>query len=65
MAMSSDWANFAKAGNPNESGLACWPEFNPDRCTIMELGTRMGPMPVASSPARLNLWLDHLHKWML
>jgi para-nitrobenzyl esterase len=58
--MSSYWANFAKTGNPNGTGLADWPQFNPDNRTTMELGSRMGPIPAASSPERLNFWLNHL-----
>ena len=60
--MSSYWANFAKTGKPNGMGLADWPEFNADSRTMMELGSRMGPMPAASSPARFSFWQDYLKK---
>ena len=58
--MSSYWTNFAKTGNPNGMGLVDWPNFSADSRTVMELGSRMGPMPAASSPDRFNFWLEYL-----
>jgi para-nitrobenzyl esterase len=60
--MSSYWSNFAKTGDPNSAGLPRWPAFHTDSHTTMELGARMGPMPVASSPAALRFFLKYLGK---
>jgi para-nitrobenzyl esterase len=57
--MSSYWTNFAKRGNPNGPNLAHWPEFSANNQTTMELGSRMGPMPLAE-PARLKFFLEYL-----
>ncbi|MGH7690356.1 MAG: carboxylesterase family protein, partial [Gemmatimonadaceae bacterium] len=59
--MSSYWTNFARNGDPNGAGLVHWPQFNADARTTMELGTRMGAIPVASSPARRAFWLRRLN----
>ena len=37
--MSSYWANFVKAGDPNGEGLPLWPATDPQNPEIMELGT--------------------------
>lgn len=58
--MSSYWTRFAKTGDPNGTGLAEWPKFNADSPAVMELGSRMGAMPAASSPARFTFWLNYL-----
>jgi para-nitrobenzyl esterase len=57
--MSSYWTNFAKRGDPNGLNLSHWPEFTADSKTTMELGSRMGPMPLAE-PARLKFFLEYL-----
>jgi len=57
--MSSYWTNFAKRGSPNGSSLPRWPEFKAGSKTTMELGSRMGPMPLAE-PARLKFFLEYL-----
>jgi para-nitrobenzyl esterase len=54
--MSSYWANFAATGNPNGKGLPHWPAFNPTQPVVMELGDHFGPIPIASSKARLAFW---------
>ena len=59
--MSYYWTNFAKKGNPNGPGLAHWPEFNVNSRTTMQLGSRMGPMPIASR-AKLNFFLGYFNK---
>jgi para-nitrobenzyl esterase len=40
--MSAQWVQFAKAGDPNGSGLPRWPRFNADREAYLELGDRIG-----------------------
>jgi para-nitrobenzyl esterase len=57
--MASYWTNFAKRGDPNGPDLPHWPEFTADSKTTMELGSRMGPTPLAQ-PARLKFWLESL-----
>lgn len=57
--MSSYWTNFAKSGSPNARGLPVWPAFGSNNLTIMQLGSRMGPMPLASH-ARLQFWMKEL-----
>ena len=57
--VSSYWTNFARSGNPNGEGLPHWPEFKADSQNTMELGSRMGPMPLAE-PARLRFFLGYL-----
>ncbi len=53
--MSSYWANIIKGGNPNGAGLPRWPAFDARNASVMELGTRWQPIPVAS-PERLAFW---------
>ncbi|MGH9496279.1 MAG: carboxylesterase/lipase family protein, partial [Candidatus Sulfotelmatobacter sp.] len=57
--MSSYWTNFAKRGNPNSPRLPDWPAFIAGSKTTMELGSRMGPMPLAE-PQRLKFFLQYL-----
>lgn len=57
--MSSYWTNFAKRGDPNSPNLPHWPGFTAETKTTMELGSRMGPMPLAE-PARLKFFLEYL-----
>lgn len=56
--MSGYWANFIATGDPNGEGLPEWPPFDAARRDVMELGTRFGPMPVASPP-RMEFWERH------
>ncbi len=57
--VSSYWTNFAKTGDPNGKGLPTWPAYRPDGHVTMELGERMGPMPVAER-ARLDFYLANI-----
>jgi para-nitrobenzyl esterase len=50
--VSSYWSNFAKTGNPNGPGLPAWPAYDPSAHVTMQLGERMGSMPVAAPTAR-------------
>jgi para-nitrobenzyl esterase len=53
--------NFAKKGDPNGANLPQWPAFAPTAYTTMQLGTQVGPMPLAD-PARLTQLLAELKK---
>ena len=53
--------NFAKKGDPNAAGLPQWPAFEPTSYTTMQLGTQVGPMPLAES-ARLTQLVSDLKK---
>lgn len=53
-AMMTYWVSFATRGDPNGSGAAPWPAFQPGRLEIMELGERIGPRPIARE--RLELF---------
>lgn len=57
--VSTYWTNFAKTGSPDSNAVPAWPAFQPGSKTIMELGARMGPLPLASS-ARLEFWMKRL-----
>ena len=54
-AMSSYWANFARAGDPNGAGLAQWAPFRGDQKVTMELGDKAGPLPLAEA-AKVDLF---------
>jgi para-nitrobenzyl esterase len=47
--------HFATTGDPNRAGLPHWPAVQADAAVTMQLGHKMGPMPLAS-PARLAFW---------
>ncbi|MGH9403326.1 MAG: carboxylesterase/lipase family protein, partial [Terriglobia bacterium] len=57
--MSSYWTNFAKTSSPDTNGLPTWLAFESKNLTIMLLGGRMGPMPLAPQ-ARLRFWMENL-----
>ncbi|WP_330309568.1 MULTISPECIES: carboxylesterase family protein [unclassified Streptomyces] len=53
--VSSYWVNFAATGDPNGAGLPHWPAYSPDAGTVMEIGARCRPIPVAD-PDRTDFW---------
>lgn len=48
--------DFAAQGNPNGDGLPEWPKVTIDRPQTMELGERVGPMPLAEKD-RVAFWM--------
>lgn len=60
-AVSSYWVNFAASGEPGGKGLAEWPAYNDGSRTTMELGAKMGPMPLAD-PAKMAFFMAYLKK---
>ncbi len=59
--MSSYWANFAAAGDPNGSGLPAWPAIS-DEPKIMEVGDKTEPISVAGSKAKFEFFKTYLLK---
>jgi len=59
--IASYWSNFAKAGDPNGSGLPRWPSYDPASHNTMELGEQVGPMPEAE-PAKVEFFLGYFKK---
>jgi carboxylesterase type B len=57
--MSSYWANFAAAGDPNGKGL---PRWNPvgEKPEIMEVGDKTGPIPPAGDSTRFAFFEKYL-----
>lgn len=47
--------HFAATGDPNGTDLVHWPRFQDGHAVTMQLGARMGSMPLAD-PARLAFW---------
>ncbi len=50
--MSSYWVNFVNNGDPNGAGLLQWKLFNSNEKVVMELGEKMGMIPVAATEER-------------
>jgi para-nitrobenzyl esterase len=49
--MSAYWANFAKSGTPDGSGLPQWPAYTVRDKQIMVLGEKPAAMPLPDAPA--------------
>jgi carboxylesterase type B len=60
--VSSYWVNFAAAGNPNGNGLPHWPSAAERPQETMELGDRIGPIPIATSSEASAFWSAFLRK---
>ena len=59
--VSSYWVNFASSGEPSGKGLPEWSTYSAGEHKTMELGEKMGPMPVADA-ARLKFQIAYLTK---
>lgn len=59
--ISGYWLNFIKTGSPNGQGLPQWPTLKVSQPVVMELGDRLGPMPLVS-PEKYALWLRYFHR---
>lgn len=53
--MSDYWANIIKRGDPNGPGLPLWKAFDRDAPSVMLLGDKWEPIPIAS-PERIDFW---------
>jgi para-nitrobenzyl esterase len=58
--VSSYLVNFAAKGDPNGAGLAPWPMADPNEPQIMELGARVGLMPLAAAE-KLDFWMRYFN----
>ncbi len=57
--LSSYWANFAAAGDPNGEGLPVWPAVG-DKPEVMEVGDKTAPIPAAGSLDKLAFFETYL-----
>ena len=57
-AASSYLINFATHGDPNGSGLTTWPRIDSKTPQTIELGVRLGVMPLADKP-RCDFWMRY------
>jgi para-nitrobenzyl esterase len=48
--LNSYWANFAKTGNPNGTGLPVWPAYDRQKCEILDI--QLDGTPVGKSDTR-------------
>jgi len=53
--MSAYWVNFARTGNPNNSGLPEWDPFDLRRELVMQMDTAMVELPLPGK-AKLEFW---------
>ena len=54
--LSSYWANFAAAGDPNGKGLPHWPSTKEQPGMVMEIGDRNRAIPAAGSDAKYGFF---------
>jgi para-nitrobenzyl esterase len=59
--MANYWSNFAKSGDPNGPRLPQWPAYSPDSHATMDLGDRVGTIPVAD-PAKVAFFVNYFKK---
>jgi para-nitrobenzyl esterase len=59
--MSSYWANFAAAGDPNGKGLTAWPPVGSAR-EVMELGDKTMAVPLTKDEARFAFFEKYLSR---
>ena len=62
-AMLRYWSNFARTGDPNDSGLERWPAFSVRAPQVMELGTRIGAMGAPDHALCLGIAGDLYPGW--
>jgi carboxylesterase type B len=58
--MSSYWANFAAAGDPNGKGLARWPSVGDSPQETMAVGDGYAAIPLAGNPSKRQFWMAFL-----
>lgn len=56
--MSSWFANFIRAGDPNGAGLPHWPSTQEQPASTMEVGDTNNPIPVAGSKEKLEFFQE-------
>jgi para-nitrobenzyl esterase len=56
--VSSYLVNFAAKGDPNGAGLTKWPKIEPVVPQTTELGSRIGPMPLADKE-KVDFWMRY------
>ncbi len=52
--------NFAAKGDPNGQGVPTWLRIDPNKPQTMELGLRIGAMPLAE-PAKVDFWMRYFN----
>lgn len=56
--VSSYLVNFATQGHPDGSGLTPWPNVDPNVTQTMEIGSHIGPMPLANKE-KIDFWMRY------
>jgi para-nitrobenzyl esterase len=58
--VSSYWANFVAAGDPNGAGLPAWPAFGTQEEALLNLGVNVLPRPLPAKD-RLEFYMSNLN----